>query len=182
MPIARAFQLDSELELLATAGRIGGADSNPDHFYAATCNRSASNMLSMSPLLLGALLLALLLGLAAALVWQEAQQRAVTSQLTYVLEDAVEFVARQLADSRQMTTEDIRRVLEWEVVYLQGLSPRHARKLEPVRVGNSDDAARFILEQTHGRYSEEEVRWVLSGEAAYLVSIGAVGSAVEREG
>jgi hypothetical protein len=50
-------------------------------------------------------------------------------------------------------------------------------------VGNSDDAARFILDQI-GRpagYSPDDVRLVLAGEAAYLVSIGAVGSAVEGE-
>ncbi len=136
----------------------------------------------MSPLVLGALLLALLIGLAAALVWQEARQRAVVPQLTYVLEDAVQFVKRQGGDAERLDVEDIRRVLEWELVYLQGMSPRGAGRLEPVRVGNSDDAARFILEQTRPRYTAEEVRWVLAGEAAYLVSIGAVGAAVEGEG
>ena len=140
-------------------------------------------MLSMSPLLLGALLLALLLGLAAALVWQEAKQRTLPEQLTYVLEDAVQFVDQQVGDAGKLTAEDIRRILEWEVVYLQGISPRGAGKLEPVRVGNSDDAALFILGQLGqpARYSEDDVRQVLAGEAAYLASIGALGAAVEGE-
>ena len=138
-------------------------------------------MLGMSPLLLGALLLALLLGLAAALVWQEAKQRALPEQLTYVLEDAVQFVDQQVGDVRELRSEDIRRILEWEVLYLQGISPRGAGRLEPVRVGNSDDAAHFILDQLGrpARYSEDDVRRVLAGEAAYLASIGALGAAVE---
>ena len=140
-------------------------------------------MMDMSPLLLGALLVALLFGLAAALVWQEGMQRSVPGQLTYVLDDAVEFVDQHVGDAGRLGLEDIRRILEWEVVYLQGISPRGAGKLEPVRVGNSDDATRFILDQI-GRpagYSPDDVRLVLAGEAAYLVSIGAVGSVVEGE-
>lgn len=137
-------------------------------------------MLPMSPLLLGALLLSVLLGLAAALVWQEAKQRAVPDPITYVLEDAVRFVNQQAVIS-DLSEEDIRRILEWEVVYLQGISPRGAGKLEPVRVGNSEEAARFILDQIGqpARYSEDDVRLVLAGEAAYLASIGALGAAVE---
>ena len=140
-------------------------------------------MTGMSPLLLGALLLALLFGLAAALVWQEANQRAMPEQLTYVLEDAVGFVSQEVGDVSHLSSEDIRRILEWEVIYLQGISPRGAGRLEPVRVGNSDDATRFILEQVGQptQYSEDDVRRVLAGEAAYLVSIGAVGAAVEGE-
>ena len=140
-------------------------------------------MMDMSPLLLGALLVALLFGLAAALVWQEAMQRSVPEQLTYVLDDAVEFVEQQVGEYGRLGREDIRRILEWEVVYLQGISPRGAGKLEPVRVGNSDAAARFILDQIGqpAGYSPDDVRLVLAGEAAYLVSIGAVGSAVEGE-
>ena len=141
-------------------------------------------MTGMSPLLLGALLLALLFGLAAALVWQEANQRAMPEQLTYVLEDAVGFVSQEVGDVSHLSSEDIRRILEWEVIYLQGISPRGAGRLEPVRVGNSDDATRFILEQVGQptQYTEDDVRRVLAGEAAYLVSIGAVGAAVEGEG
>ncbi len=140
-------------------------------------------MRDMSPLLLGALLVALLFGLAAALVWQEGMQRSVPEQLTYVLDDAVEFVDQHVGGACRLGREDIRRILEWEVVYLQGISPRGSGKLEPVRVGNSDDAARFILDQIGQRagYSPDEVRQVLAGEAAYLVSIGAVGSAVDGE-
>lgn len=138
----------------------------------------------MSPLLLGALLLALLLGLAAALVWQEAKQRAVPEPLTYVLEDAVRFVDQHLGESSGLAADDIRRILEWEVVYLQGISPRGARGLQPVRVGNSDDSVRFILGQigSGAAYSERDVREVLAGEAAYLSSIGALGTPVDGGG
>ena len=138
-------------------------------------------MAFMSPLLLGALLLALLLGLAAALVWQEAKLRAVPEPLTYVLEDAVLFVDQHLPESSELAVEDIRRILEWEVVYLQGISPRGAQGLQPVRIGNSDDSILFILGQIgqSATYSEGDVREVLAGEAGYLASIGALGTPVE---
>ena len=128
--------------------------------------------------------MALLLALAAGLVWQEAKQRAVPTPLTYVLEDAVGFVNRHLGEASSLAVEDIRRILEWEVVYLQGISPRGARGLQPVRVGNSDDSIHFILGQLGqpAAYSEDDVRAVLAGEAAYLASIGALGTPVEGEG
>lgn len=138
----------------------------------------------MSPLVLGALLVAVLLAVAAAMVWQEAVHRPATEPVTYVLEDAVRFIHQRFGPEAPLTRDDVRRILEWEVIYLQGVSPKHSGPLQPVRVGGSDDAVRFIMTQitrrSGPRYSEGAVRAVLQGEAEYLASIGALGLAVEE--
>lgn len=136
----------------------------------------------MSPLVLGALLVAVLLAAVAAMVWQEAARRPVDEPVTYVLEDAVRFIDARLDAS--LGADDVRRILEWEIIYLQGVSPKHSGPLQPVRVGGSDDAVRFIMTQitrrSGPRYSEEAIRAVLEGEAEYLDSIGALGVVVEE--
>ena len=133
----------------------------------------------MSPLILGALLVAVLLGIAAAMVWQEAVKRPGREPLAYVLEDAVRFVHAGFGPELPLTPDDVRRILEWEVIYLQGVSPRSSGSLPPVRVGGSDDAVRFITGQlnrrTGPRYGEDAIRLVLAGEGEYLASIGALG-------
>jgi hypothetical protein len=140
----------------------------------------------MSPLILGALLVAVLLALAAAMVWQEAVKRPGQDPLTYVLEDAVRFVHARLGPEPPLTRDDIRRILEWEVIYLQGVSPRQSGTLAPVRVGGSDEAVRFVSGQisrhSGPRYSEQAIREVLEGEAEYLASIGALGTPAEETG
>jgi hypothetical protein len=138
----------------------------------------------MSPLILGALLVAVLLAIAAAMVWQEAVKRPADEPLTYVLEDAVRFVEAGFGAESALGSEDIRRILEWEVIYLQGVSPRGSGALAPVRVGGSDDAVQFIAQQitrrSGPRYSEAAIQAVLEGEAEYLASIGALGAVVEE--
>lgn len=140
----------------------------------------------MSPLILGALLVAVLLGIAAAMVWQEAVKRPSAEPLTYVLEDAVRFIDDGFGTDSALTRDDVRRVLEWEVIYLQGVSSRSTGPLQPVRVGGSDDGVQFISRQitrrSGRRYSEEAIRAILAGEAGYLASIGALGARVEEDG
>lgn len=139
----------------------------------------------MSPLVVGALLVAVLLVIAAAMVWQEAVQNQVAQPLTYVLEDAVDFVHERFGPESPLTRDDVRRILEWEVVYLQGVKPRRGSMLQPVRVGGSEEAVRFIAAQISDRsgprYSDEAIAAVLQGEAEYLASIGALGRAAEEE-
>ncbi|MDH3607458.1 MAG: hypothetical protein OER12_10750 [Acidimicrobiia bacterium] len=138
----------------------------------------------MSPLVLGALLVAVLLVMAAAMVWQEAVRRPADEPVTYVLEDAVRFIHEGLGPESPLARDDVRRILEWEVIYLQGVSPRHSGPLQAVRVGGSSDAVQFIMTQitrrSGPRYSEEAIAAVLEGEAEYLASIGALGPAVEE--
>ena len=137
----------------------------------------------MSPLIVGALLIAVLLVIAAAMIWQEAVHRPVEQPLTYVLEDAVAFVHGRLGADANLSRDDVRRILEWEVIYLQGVTPRRGGVLQPVRVGGSDEAVRFISSQiadrSGPRYTQEAIAAVLAGEAEYLASIGALGSVAE---
>lgn len=136
----------------------------------------------MSPLVAGALLIAVLLGLAAAMVWQEARKRPAQEPVTYVIEDAVAFVHAHVADRSHLREEDVRRILEWEVIYLQGLRPRGSGEFDQTRVGGSEEATRFILEQINRRggtrYDPADIELVLEGEALYLAAIGALGPAV----
>lgn len=136
----------------------------------------------MSPLLAGALLIAVLLVLAAAMVWQEARKRPVYEPIAYVIEDAVSFVHAGLGDRPHLSEDDVRRILEWEVIYLQGLSPRGSSGLDQTRIGGSEQASRFILEQISRRggalYQTSDIERVLEGEAQYLSAIGALGPAV----
>ncbi|MDH3540138.1 MAG: hypothetical protein OEP52_09095 [Acidimicrobiia bacterium] len=138
----------------------------------------------MSPLVLGALLIAVLLVIAAAMVWQEAMKRPGEEPLTYVLENAVRFIHAGFGPEAPLTNDDVRRILEWEVIYLQGVTPKGSGALQTVRVGGSDDAVQFIARQltrrSGRRYDEAAIRAVLEGEAQYLASIGALGGAVEE--
>lgn len=138
----------------------------------------------MSPLVLGALLIAVLLVIAAAMVWQEAIKRPGEEPLTYVLENAVQFIHTGFGPEAALSADDVRRILEWEVIYLQGISPKGSGALQAVRVGGSDDAVQFIARQitrrSGPRYDEAAIRAVLQGEAEYLASIGALGEAVEE--
>lgn len=140
----------------------------------------------MSPLVVGAILVAVLLGIGAAMVWQEAIGKPVDQPLTYVIEDAVGFVHERLGPDSGLARDDVRRILEWEIVYLQGVKPRRGTVLQPVRVGGSEDAIRFIAaqisDQSGPRYSTGAIAAVLEGEAAYLASIGALGPAVHEDG
>ena len=76
----------------------------------------------------------------------------------------------------------MRRILEWEVIYLQGLRPRGTARLDQSPVGGSAEAAQFILAQINRRgeprYHPTDVERVLEGEAHYLAAIGALGPAV----
>lgn len=138
----------------------------------------------MSLVAIGAVLFALLLLGVAAMVWQETRGSS-ASEITYVIEEAVPFAFARLSDdaSAALDRDDVLRILEWEVRYLQGLDiPRHHLD-HPAPVAGSAAAVDFILESTAnaGRgYERRHVEEVLEHEAAYLADIGAVGGAVEE--
>lgn len=134
---------------------------------------------------LAALLLALFLIIIAAMVWQEAKRRSDPGGLIYSVDDAVDFVYPELdQDVRErLGKAGVRRVLEWEVHYLQGLAEGKQAGEVSVVAGGHGPAVEFIEEQIarqHGiTYDPADIRAVLAGEARYLVAIGAVGEPVE---
>jgi len=87
---------------------------------------------------------------------------------------------RRLGDGplSRLDTDDVLRILEWEVFYLQGLDVPRDHSHHPAPVAGSSEAISFIVERSGGIYEPSDVADVLAGEAEYLVGIGAVGSPV----
>ncbi|MGH8916547.1 MAG: hypothetical protein ACRDZM_18775, partial [Acidimicrobiia bacterium] len=78
-----------------------------------------SSVFALVVLLVGAFLVILAL-----VVWQEAKRRPAYEPLEYLIDDAVRHVESGLEaeGNRGLSRADIRRILEWEVYYLQGLA------------------------------------------------------------
>ena len=133
-----------------------------------------------------ALLVGLLLVIVALVFWQEAKRRPSYEPLQYVVEDAVKHVAERLPDDVNLTKADVRRILEWEVFYLQGLAQKDRHNpVETVAGGHEasvDYIADRILEKHGVSYPHGEIGAVLRLEADYLMAIGAVGEPVDLNG
>ena len=134
------------------------------------------------------LLVGLLLVIVALVVWQEARRRPSYDPLTYVIEDAVKHVEMGLASEGKegLKKSDIRRIIEWEVFYLQGLGQKRRKNPVETVAGGHELSVEYIvgqIEEAHGiSYSPEEVSDVLRYEADYLTAIGAVGEPVDPDG
>lgn len=130
-----------------------------------------------------ALLVGVFLLIIALVVWQEAKRRPSYEPLEYVVEDAVKHAHAGLLKESTLTRADVRRILEWEVFYLQGLA--QDRRSDPVETvaGGHDASVEYIagqIQAKHGvSYSRGDIEEVLRLEADYLMAIGAVGERVE---
>lgn len=142
-------------------------------------------MSSLEVLTFVALLAGTLLVIVAMLVWQEAKRRPSYEPLEYVVNDAVKHIAERLPEDSVLRNPDIRRILEWEVFYLQGLAQEDRKNPVETVAGGHDQSVTFIADQIHTKhgvsYSHEEIAEVLRLEADYLVAIGAVGEPVGEE-
>ena len=140
-------------------------------------------MSAASTVTLGALLLAVFLVLVAGLVWQEAKRRPGSEAPTYVIEDSVDFIADRIRGATTLTRADVKRIIEWNLFYLQGLAQRQRWRPVETVAGGSPEAVEYV----HGRIAErhqvsyplDEIKRVLEFEAEYLHSIGVVGEPVE---
>ena len=131
----------------------------------------------------GALLLAAFLGVLAVMFWKNAGARRVLASAVYVLDDAVGFVVGGLEEELDLRRSDVRRILEWEVYYLQMRARKaHRQGGGDIVAGGTDQAVEYIQAKAESKqqatYSDEQIRAVLHGEAEYLKSIGAVGEVV----
>lgn len=138
----------------------------------------------MSLLAIGVVLFGFFLLIVAAMVWQETRRHPDVSAV-YVVEEAVPFVFARLSNAAisRLDTDDVLRILEWEVRYLQGLDVPRDHSENPSPVAGSEDAIVYIIEKTAGTgydYRLEDVIEVLQYEQSYLVDIGAVGDPVEE--
>lgn len=135
-----------------------------------------------------ALLIGIFLIVVALVVWQEARQRPSYEPLTYVIDDAVKHVEAGLVreGTSPLSRADIRRILDWEVFYLQGLAQEDRSNPVETVAGGHQASIDYIIDQIaakHGvSYAREDVENVLRMEADYLFQIGAVGDEVELEG
>ena len=132
-----------------------------------------------------AVLVGALLVIVALMVWQEAKRRPSYEPLEYVVNDAVKHIADRLAEGTALKNTDIRRILEWEVFYLQGLAQDDRRNPVETVAGGHELSVDYIATQIHTKhgvsYSHSQIEEVLRLEADYLVAIGAVGDPVGEE-
>lgn len=132
-----------------------------------------------------ALLVGLLLVIVALMVWQEAKRRPSYEPLEYVVNDAVKHIAERLPEDSGLRTSDIRRIIEWEVFYLQGLAQDDRKNPVETVAGGHDLSVDYIADQIQQKhsvsYSHAQIEQVLRLEADYLVAIGAVGEPVGEE-
>jgi len=133
----------------------------------------------MGAVAVGALLIALLLAIAAAMVWQEIRTRSSGDPVTYVVDEAARFVHDRLREPtrRRLDLADVRRILEWDLY--------HARVIETGEsVLGSGDSIEYILERSRESgldYDPLEVGEVIAAESDYLFAIGAIGDRVEED-
>ncbi len=129
------------------------------------------------------LLAGLLLVVIALVVWQEARRRPSYEPLEYVIEDAVKHVHERLPQDSSLKRQDVRRILEWEVFYLQGLAQDDRSKPVETVAGGHLASIEYIaaqIQQTQDvSYSHGQIESVLDLEADYLLAIGAIGDPVE---
>ena len=133
----------------------------------------------------GALLFALFLLVVAVMVLQEARKTQ-PGPPVYVIEEVVPFAFRRLSDDvmSRLDLDDVQRIMEWEVFYLQGLATRGNGSSGAQPVAGSDEAVEFIRERAEAAgysYEAADIEEVLLQEAAYLMEIGAVGPPVSGD-
>lgn len=132
-------------------------------------------------------LVASLLFIIALVVWQQARRRPHYEPLEYVIDDAVKHVDAGLqAEGKTIGKPDIRRILEYEVFYLQGLAQDDRSNPVETVAGGHDASIDYIvaqIEAAHGAiYDPSDVTDVLRYEADYLMRIGAIGEPVANDG
>jgi hypothetical protein len=127
-------------------------------------------------------LVALLLGMLALLVWQEGRRRTFDTMPEYVVDQLHSFIESRLdpAVAERLGRDGVERVVNWELRYLQRDGG------EGAVAGGTDVSVAYIVDriaQFHGvTYPQSDVRAVLALEAEYLMAAGAVGEPVAKEG
>jgi hypothetical protein len=132
---------------------------------------------------IGAMLVAVLLLIIAMIVWQESKRRPSYDPLEYVVEDAVKHVIAGLPDGTRLRSSDVRRILQWEVFYLQGLAQKNRKNPVETVAGGHEASIEYIATQIQAKhgvaYSQDDIAEILRLEADYLMAIGAVGEPVD---
>jgi hypothetical protein len=125
-------------------------------------------------------LAAVLLVILALVIWQHAQREG-PREVTFGIENAVSFITPRLEAEvqKRLGKDGVRRIVEWEVFYLQGLAQEDRRHPVETVAGNYGPAVEFIrseIARVHDRtYSAVDIGAVLALGVSYLQSIGAIG-------
>ena len=116
-----------------------------------------------------------------AMFWQESK-RMTSREAIYGVEDSIEYIWESLGDDRHgLTKGDVRRILEWEMLYLQ--QPDLWKDDGSAIVGGTAAAAyaqQKALESGYA-YEPEQIFAVLDFQASYLQAIGAIGQPVDPD-
>ncbi|MCZ7532500.1 MAG: hypothetical protein M5U23_03670 [Acidimicrobiia bacterium] len=135
----------------------------------------------MSGPLFFAVLMVVVLAFGIAVFWQESK-RMQQSTTIYGVEDSIDFVWEALGeDNHGLAKSDVRRILEWEMHYLQ---QPHLWEGEGAAVVGGEASAVYVQEQalaTGYPYEPEQIYAVLDYQAAYLHAIGAIGNQASDE-
>lgn len=130
----------------------------------------------MSGPLFFAALMVVVLAFGVAMFWQESK-RMQQSTTIYGVEDSIEFIWDALGeDNLGLTKSDVRRILEWEMYYLQ---QPHLWEGEGTAVVGGEASAVYVQEQALAMghsYEPVQIYAVLDFQAAYLLAIGAIGN------
>jgi hypothetical protein len=131
---------------------------------------------------LAAVLIGIFLVVGALVLWQHASRGG--NEVTFGMEDAVKFVMARLPEEAKGRVKEggVRRILEWEIYYLQGLAQEHRRVPVETVAGSYRPAVEYIRQQISQhhqlKYPESDIDGVLDLGVEYLASIGAVGDPV----
>ena len=135
----------------------------------------------MSGPLLFVLLMIVVLAFGVGMFWQESRRMQQPAAI-YGVEDSIEYIWELLGEDKVgLTKGDVRRILEWEMHYLQ--QPDLWKDDGPPVIGG-DAAAAYAQDRAFEAgyaYSPEQIDAVLDLQADYLRAIGAVGDPVEDE-
>ena len=136
---------------------------------------------SMNGPLFFAVLMALVLAFGIAMFWQESKRMRDRAAI-YGVEDSIAWIWEGLGDDTLgLTEDDVRRILEWEMHYLQ---QPDVWKGDGAAVVGGTEAAAYAQERALAEghaYSPEQIYAVLDLQATYLRAIGAVGDPVGDE-
>lgn len=128
------------------------------------------------------LLVALVFVFGFGMFWKESR-RMQYPEAIYGVEDSIEFVWETLGEEKLgLKKSDVRRILEWEMHYLQ--QPHLWEEEEGIPIIGGEAAARYTQEaafEAGYAYEPNQIFAVMDAQAAYLLAIGAVGDAVEQE-
>jgi hypothetical protein len=135
----------------------------------------------MGPLLLVIALFLVLVVFGAGMLIQEHGRRVDDGVAVYGVDDAVIYIWERLPEgiTASIGQSDVRRMLEWEMLYLQQPTKREG----PAVVGGVD-AAEFVQDHAYATghpYEPEEIFTVLDLQSDYLRAIGAIGSPVDPD-